>query len=97
MVERRTNMNEGCLVDDEESVAVSLLSTAESIAIPCSVNAYGMYFRCCPCLLFKVTICDLKLVFAFKVTICDLKSGTSSLVNWNMNRSGKRSMLRFTA
>ena len=73
------------------------LSTAESIAIPCSVNAYGMYFRCCPCRLFKVTICDLKLVPTFKVTICDLKSETSSLVNWNIKRSGKRSMFRFTA
>ena len=41
--------------------AVSLLRTADNMAIPCSVKTYGIYFRCCPCRLFKVTICDLKL------------------------------------
>ena len=46
---------------------------------------------------FKVTFCDLKSVPALEVTNCDLKFVTSSLVNWNMNRSGKRSMLRLTA
>ena len=50
-----------------------------------------------PRLLFKVTICDLKLVSIFEATICDLKSASSSLVNWNMKRSGKRSKLRLTA
>ena len=39
-------------------MALSLLSTLDSMATPCSVNAKGKYFECCP--LFKVTICDLK-------------------------------------
>lgn len=53
-----------------------------SIATPNSVNAYGIYFKCVPCSIFKVTNCDLK---------------HSSFVNWNKKSSGKRSILRFTA
>jgi hypothetical protein len=34
---------------------------------------------------------------SFEVTICDLKDSASSVVNWNMKSSGKRSGLRRTA
>ena len=32
--------------------------TLDSMAMPCSVNAYGKYFTLCP--RFKITFCDLE-------------------------------------
>ena len=94
----------------DAATAVGEFNTDANMIMPCSVKAYGRY-RLPPQL--EVTICDLKfegfsMLFrgafrtsksssALEVTICDLKFPVSSLVNWNMNRSGKRSMLRFTA
>ena len=31
------------------------------------------------------------------ITVCDFKFSTSTLLNWNMKRSGKRFLFRFTA
>ena len=36
-------------------------------------------------------------VMGFAITICDFKSSVSDLTNRNMNRSGKRLLLRLTA
>lgn len=59
-------VNENCLkvtkaliIEIFTSIAFSLFRTLDSIAIPCSVNAKGIY-RTPP--LFEVTICDLKLL-----------------------------------
>jgi len=63
-------------------IALSLFSTLESMATPCSVKAIGGYFACCP---------------LFKVTFCDLKARSSSRDNSNMKSSGKRSVFLRTA
>ena len=62
------------------SIAFSLFNTLESIAIPCSVKAKGIY-RKPP--LFEVTICDLKLL-------------NSISVNSNIKSSGNLFTLRLT-
>ena len=50
---------------DQDDFLISFLNNGnqqtESIAIPCSVKAYGRYLR--PPLPFEVTICDLKQFF----------------------------------
>jgi hypothetical protein len=63
------------------NVARLLLRTLESMATPCSVNAYGRVLR----------------PPQIDVTICDFKLANSSLVSWNMKSSGNLSTLRFTA
>ena len=55
------------------SIAAGERSTPLNIAIPFSVNAYGMYLRCSPRLPFQVPIWHLK---------------QSSFVNWNMKSVG---------
>ena len=66
-------------------IAVSLLRTADNIAIPCSIKTYGKYLR--PPLF----------VSFFEVTNCDLKDSNSSLLSWNLKLSGKRAIFLFTA
>jgi len=62
-------------------MALSLRSTLESIAIPCSVNAIGRYL----------------LPPQLEVTICDLKLLNSCRVSSNIKSSGKRSVFLRTA
>ena len=67
------------------AIAVLLLNTLLSIAIPFSVNANG----------------NLRVPPQLDVAICDFNSAGdrdeySSCVSWNIKSSGKRSMLRFT-
>ena len=64
-------------------IAISLLSTAESIAIPCSVKTYGRYL--------------LPPLPSFEVTNCDLKESYSSFFSWNLKFSGNLSIFLFTA
>src|SRR5688572_1142696 len=62
-------------------IAISLFKTEESMAIPCSVKAKGI-FRTPPQL---------------EVTICDFKFSISFLVNWNIKSAGNLSGFLFTA
>jgi len=62
------------------SMAVSLFSTPESMASPCSVNAFG----------------NLRVPPQLDVTICDFKLSNSSWVIWNMKSGGNRLAFRFT-
>jgi hypothetical protein len=55
--------------------ALSLLRTLEIMATPCSVKAYGKYFRCWPRPRIKVEKCDLKELFSSWVKR-NMKSGT---------------------
>lgn len=64
------------------SIACSLFNTLESIATPCSVNAYGRYRRPPRPM--------------FEIANCDLKDSVSSLVRRNMKSSGNRFLLRET-
>ena len=66
------------------TMARGLRKTLESMATPCSVNAYGRYLRCDPRPLSKITICD-------------LKDTASCMCSRNMKSAGKRSRLRLTA
>ncbi len=52
-------------------MALLLFKMLESIATPCSVNAQGKYFECCP--LFKVTNCDLKAFSSLPPDLCLLQ------------------------
>ena len=66
------------------AIARSLLSTLESIATPCSVNAYGRY-RLPP---YPAEL---------EVAICDLKISLSPVLSLNMKSAGNRLRLRRTA
>ena len=63
-------------------IARLLRSTLESIATPCSVNAYGALRR--P-------------PRQAQITICDLKFANSCFESRNMKSRGKRVLLRVTA
>ena len=62
-------------------IAISLLKRPASIEMPCSVKAWGNALLSPPQL---------------EVPFRHFKFSTSSLVNWNIKSSGKRSMLRLT-
>lgn len=64
-------------------IARSLLITEESIATPCSVNAYGRVRR------------PPRLPFA--IAICKSKPSASAWVNWNIKSAGNLDLLRRTA
>jgi hypothetical protein len=66
------------------AMARGLLSTLDSMATPCSVNAYGRVRR--P-----------PWPRELEVTMCDLKSASSAAVSRNMKSAGKRARFRRTA
>ncbi len=86
VVERRPYVDQDRPVDDEEAV-VELVGNLDDKRIrvlgvePGDVNGER-----------RSIASDLPL----DVAICDLQSSSSSFVNWNMNESGKRLMLRLT-
>ena len=80
----KKNLTKARMISMFTPTARLLRSTLESMATPCSVKAWGRYFRCRPRPLSNVTICD-------------LKAADSSGVSSNMKSAGNRSSFRLTA
>src|SRR5437867_1696895 len=67
------------------ATARPLFKMLAAINAPCSVNAYGAYFRCVPRPVFKIAFCDLK------------RTSHSSWLRRNIKSSGKRARFFVTA